>query len=996
MNFTRPFSSLTKSDTGIAGGKGASLGEMLNAGIPVPDGFVVLSTTFDEFLAKADLVQEIEAILGTVDNAAIHSVDSASEKIQNLIKYANMSVDIADEILEQFTELDSEFVAVRSSATAEDGADHAWAGQLESYLNTKKEAVLEKVQECWASLFTPRAIFYRFEKGLHETKISVAVVIQSMVNSEKSGIAFSVHPVTEDHNQLIIEAGLGLGEAIVSGSVTPDSYVVEKEPRRILDINIANQTKALYRKHDGGNEWNHLDPEQAAAQVLTETQILELSETILRIENHYGFPCDIEWAFEAGKFYIVQSRPITTLSVQGVSKIILEKEYTRDTTIIMQEAWGICCGTYIKELLGKGNPYRPGIIHYMNQGSIEIWENKKSTQWLMDAILEMNISDPSLLPRIMERYEETIQDIKVYWKDEYLKDISLFPIFFELVKKALGGFIPYYYSAVDDRTPEALRAMALKLRDEDTFFATNDVFIRDTLTHHYPEIIGYETSVFSNEVIDIPELSILKERRNNMTLIDGVERAIETLKELSSRKPELQFVSEKPVLTGNELFGQTAFKGIVTGTVRILRRRDQVSEVQEGDIIVSPMTTPDFMPAMQKASAFITDEGGITCHAAIVARELGKPCIIGTKFATEVLRDGDKVEVDADNGMVKILSSNEPVVFEKNYVRDNSLMSFEIWNRNQTKNVGQKFFMDLMSFILDSHNGVTTVYYKTGIWDDLAPSVTKAMSDPEHFDEIVKEYDTALQYLEPLWKANKAISREDFIEFIKQSVLGWTGMSIGYDIPNIKTLTDEQKAFGLSLREKGIEYFENMDHIVQATLRSLYPELGNLIRYISLEEFESDKIPTVKQLEARENHFIYFKDTLYTDISFEEWKKQHPEVKVIEEKPEASSYHELKGTTAMKGFATGIVRVVMSKSELERVQEGDILVTSMTTPDFLPAMHKAAAFVTDEGGITCHAAIVAREIGKPCVIGTKFATQVLKDGDMLEVDANTGIVTKIS
>src|SRR3990167_8691070 len=314
MELTRDFKKLSKDNAPIAGGKGASLGEMTQASIPVPPGFVVLSSTFDQFIKDADLIQEIDAILGKVDHKEIHTVESASEQIQGLIKGATMPESIAEEIKKQFKNLNTEYVAVRSSATAEDGQEHAWAGQLDSFLNTTEKDLLEKVQHCWASLFTPRAIFYRFEKGLHTTQISVAVVVQKMVNSEISGIAFSVHPVTEDRNQLIIEAGYGLGEAIVSGSVTPDSYVVEKEPRRIIDVNINTQTRALYRIKGGGNEWQTIPEPKASSQVLSEVQILELSNIILGIEKHYGFPCDIEWAFESGKFYVVQSRPITTLS----------------------------------------------------------------------------------------------------------------------------------------------------------------------------------------------------------------------------------------------------------------------------------------------------------------------------------------------------------------------------------------------------------------------------------------------------------------------------------------------------------------------------------------------------------------------------------------------------------------------------------------------------------------------------------------------------------
>ncbi|MDE2037937.1 MAG: hypothetical protein KGI69_01795 [Patescibacteria group bacterium] len=312
MELVRGFSQLTKSDSDIAGGKGASLGEMTAAGIPVPPGFVVLSASFERFIEETGLTQEIDAALHAVDHKEIHTVENASERIQALILAAEMPKDIASEIEKAFKGLGAPYVAVRSSATAEDSSMAAWAGQLDSYLNTTEKDLLEKVKRCWASLFTPRAIFYRFEKGLHAAKISVAVVVQKMVASEKSGIAFSVHPVTEDHNQLIIEAGFGLGEAIVSGQITPDSYVVEKKPRRIVDISVSEQTKGLFRRDGGGNEWKGLG-KLGASQVLDEAAILDLAELVVKIERHYGFPCDIEWAYEDGRFYIVQSRPITTL-----------------------------------------------------------------------------------------------------------------------------------------------------------------------------------------------------------------------------------------------------------------------------------------------------------------------------------------------------------------------------------------------------------------------------------------------------------------------------------------------------------------------------------------------------------------------------------------------------------------------------------------------------------------------------------------------------------
>ncbi len=311
--FIKSFNKISKLDSASAGGKGASLGEMTQLGIPVPPGFAILASAFEKFLEETDMNVEIEAALDSVNHKEMHTVENASEKIEALILKSEMSKDIAGEIQTFFKNLDAKFVAVRSSATAEDSINAAWAGQLESYLNTTEEKLLENVKKCWASLFTPRAIFYRFEKDLHKQKISVAVVVQKMVESEKSGVAFSVHPVTQDKNQLIIEAGFGLGEAVVSGEITPDSYVVEKEPRNILDVNINTQMRGLFRNEKGGNEWVDIAEPKASSQVLSREQILKLSDLILEIENHYGFPCDIEWAYEKEKFYILQSRPITTL-----------------------------------------------------------------------------------------------------------------------------------------------------------------------------------------------------------------------------------------------------------------------------------------------------------------------------------------------------------------------------------------------------------------------------------------------------------------------------------------------------------------------------------------------------------------------------------------------------------------------------------------------------------------------------------------------------------
>jgi pyruvate,water dikinase len=279
MELIRDFQNLRKNDTAIAGGKGASLGEMTQAGVSVPAGFVILASAFDRFLEETDINVEIEALLHKLNLKNINSVDRISNEIRDLILDAEFPKDIA---------------------------------KLESYLNTTKQNLLENIKRCWASLFTPRAIFYRFEKKLNKTKVSVAVVIQKMIQSEISGVCFTVHPITKDCDQMVIEAGYGLGETIVGGKITLDTYVVRKKNWIILDKNIGQQ-KLMLLKNKGGNIEKQVPKSKQEKQKLSEAQILKLSKICRRIEKHYKTPQDIEWVLKKGKFYIVQSRPITTL-----------------------------------------------------------------------------------------------------------------------------------------------------------------------------------------------------------------------------------------------------------------------------------------------------------------------------------------------------------------------------------------------------------------------------------------------------------------------------------------------------------------------------------------------------------------------------------------------------------------------------------------------------------------------------------------------------------
>lgn len=272
--YIKKFSEINKDDVKEVGGKGASLGEMFNAGIPVPPGFVVTAETFKQFVN------------------------------------AEFPVDVEEEILKTFDELGANRVAVRSSAIAEDSKTASWAGQLESYLNVTKDGLIDKIRECWNSIKSERALAYAGQQGVNEEDLVVAVVVQKMVESEASGVMFTLNPITHETNELMIEAGFGLGEMLVQGMITPDNFILDKQTLEIKSKDIQTQATMLVFK-DGQNIEVVVPEDKKSQPAITDAQVQELAELGKRIEEHYGFPCDIEWAMEKGKIYIVQSRPIT-------------------------------------------------------------------------------------------------------------------------------------------------------------------------------------------------------------------------------------------------------------------------------------------------------------------------------------------------------------------------------------------------------------------------------------------------------------------------------------------------------------------------------------------------------------------------------------------------------------------------------------------------------------------------------------------------------------
>ncbi|ELZ92320.1 phosphoenolpyruvate synthase [Haloferax volcanii] len=431
-------------DLDLVGGKGASLGELTGAGLPVPPGFVVTASTYRAFIEDAGIDDELFAAV-EVDHEDSAALQAAHEAAHDLIMETPMPDDVREEILDAYRSVGEgdAFVAVRSSATAEDLPDASFAGQQETFLNVTEEDLLDRVKECWASLFSERAIYYRNRKGFPHDKVDIAVVVQQMVDAEKSGVMFTRHPST-GKKEIIIEAAWGLGEAVVSGTVSPDNYVVSRESGEVETATIADKKTMCVRDEESGETVMRDVPNgRRHERVLTDDEVSRLLELGELVEDHYEKPQDVEWAVYDGEVYMLQSRPITTIAE----------------------------GDDGEETESEGDS---------------------------------------------------------------------------------GG---------------SSRATA----------TGDDVLIR----------------------------------------------------------------------------GLGASPGIASGRARIVTKLDHLDQVAEGDIIVTEMTMPDMVPAMKRAAGIVTDEGGMTSHAAIVSRELGVPAVVGTGDGTKTLEDGEVVTIDGDKGTVR-------------------------------------------------------------------------------------------------------------------------------------------------------------------------------------------------------------------------------------------------------------------------------------------------------------------------------------------------------
>jgi pyruvate,water dikinase len=348
MSYTEKLKDLDKNSLPLVGGKNASLGEMIHAEIRVPPGFAVTTTCYEEFITRTGITARMYELLSGLQLGNVDAVHKASEEVQKLIRGEAMPQDMRSAITDAYGELCLESaeedlpVAVRSSATAEDLPTASFAGQQDTHLWVMgADRVLQRVQDCWASLFTPRAVSYRIKNDFPHEKVFISVGVQKMVNAKCAGVMFSLNPTDGDPSKVVIEGAWGLGETVVGGTVNPDRFTVDKVLMEANEKNISTKHVACVFDPENGEVMEaELDPEKACRCCMEDREVKELAKLALEIEKHYGVPMDIEWAIDEAldfpeNVFIVQARPETVWS-QKQGQARLGKKSGRE--LLMEQA----------------------------------------------------------------------------------------------------------------------------------------------------------------------------------------------------------------------------------------------------------------------------------------------------------------------------------------------------------------------------------------------------------------------------------------------------------------------------------------------------------------------------------------------------------------------------------------------------------------------------------------------------------------------------------
>ena len=676
--FITSLNELDSTQMSLAGGKGASLGELIRAGVLVPPGFVVTSQAFDAFINAADKKERVNAIFQKLSTGEMTS-RQAAEQFASHFATNPVPYEIVDEVIAASSRFGEKRVSVRSSATCEDSASSAWAGQLDTYLDVRPEDIVERLRDCWLSIFKESALTYGAHHGYGPNHVGVAVVIQEMVASEISGIGFSVHPVTQEPDFMLIEACLGLGEAIVSGKIVPDQYVIRRSTGTILDRSVGAQRSGLFL--DGGESkatWRNLD-ERGSIPKLTDEQVREYSTLLAKVQDHYGFPVDTEWALQDGQFWLLQARPITTLAEEYHESIIDMAEdwdltVRRPMSLMEVSLWGHWYDSEhgASKILGTETKRALSIQDEAGMANDFLAKNVRNS--LLQHVVHLFQHDRPQLLEILQYghhlYRES--ETRIQQGSHNFRNLDDAADFMARVAQYTTCFPVFVLNASQQegfQDPEAI-SLAEGLRAQ-TLYPAIERYIIDPLAESATRALGF------SEPEQAPHVATWSELRKEALDRDILEWRLEAVRngrrfvfQSIDGEDQVRFLSQTAYLlmrlanqrqmvrqaNPDELVGQAAWPGRHRGRARVILSPDAVGQtIEDGEVLISIQSSPALMPLLKRCGAIVTDEGGVACHAAIISRELRKPTLIGTNSATSFIQTGDLVEVDTYSQVIRII-----------------------------------------------------------------------------------------------------------------------------------------------------------------------------------------------------------------------------------------------------------------------------------------------------------------------------------------------------
>ena len=934
----------------VAGGKGRSLAEMANAGLAVPGGFYVTTAAYRRFVADNDLQARILELAKPEIGEFTLSFDQASEAIQALFQSDAMSAAMAAEITAAYEAIegDNPAVAVRSSANAEDLPDMSFAGQQDTYLNVcGADEVVAAVRNCWASLWTPRAMSYRHEMGIEHDAVAMAVVVQLMVPSDVSGILFTANPATGERSEMIINASFGLGEAVVGGQVTPDTYTVDRETMAAKDTIIGAKEQKIVADGDQGTKLEDIAEEERGQSSLSDEAIKELVTLALKAESHFdGVPQDIEWAYSGGKLFMLQSRPITNLPPQPIeveweppppAQILARRQIVENIpdpcTPLFDEMYlwvGLETGQDGKprgSMMEGGGPMFISMHGYAYQRFDWPFIIQARKERLDEAMTEAEMDAAEIAAEAGEaqakgqtRSEQLRAKFMARRADAEKKQAEMAEHDIGLFLESLSDEDRSAYedwaasSGIDDVT-------AIVTRPEfqnPTFGAFNRTQVNENQIKGFydwakPNILAVREKWEQVDVANAPDEQLLEGIRE-LAIAGGSfwsGNGGHTFGVAKSTDDQLQAFLREALPDHHFTSGQflSGFKGkTMEANEHLFTIASQIREDEGLSELVIVTPAKRLMPTLEATPEAASIIEAINGYLAIYGH-LG----YSLDFA-------EPLPLEDPSGLLATLKT---MVSDKDYNPKNHEM--------EATRKREKAMADIL-LLLD---GLRYWQFRFRHWFT-------------HRFYFIRE--EVMFYLYQAWPALRPLA-----------------LALGQRLTDVGTLPDRDHVFYLLFGELKQAIGARKENQAVAELRQLAEE-----RFELREARKRLHPPGTVPFDASDDPSVRFKETQFVND------------------PNSDT---MRGVPVSPGTITAPASLINSPGEFDQMRPGSILVCPMTNPAWTPLFAHASGLVTDMGGILGHGSIVAREYGIPAVVGTGTSTQRIKHGQQITVDGDVGTVT---